>query len=74
MPLLRRFGRGRVGRYEFVGLEGELHGDQIRDRLEFISGTDVEPLSHVPPQGTIVPLLTNWLSFLKRTGCKPNFG
>lgn len=66
-----KIGRGRVGRYEFVGLDGELHGDQIRDRLEFISGTEVEPLSHGAPQNTIVPLLTDWSSFLEGRAANP---
>jgi predicted dehydrogenase len=66
-----KVGRGRCGRYEFVGLDGELHGDQVLGRLEFIQGATSMPLSHAPPTPTIVPLLTDWLAFLKGDGTNP---
>jgi len=65
-----KVGRGRSGRYEFVGLDGELHGDQVHGRLEFIEGCRCIPVEHAPPGHALVPLLHDWLAFLK--GGAPN--
>jgi predicted dehydrogenase len=69
-----KIGKGRTGRYEFVGLDGELHGDQVHGRLEFIQGADIMPVSHAPLTPTIVPLLNDWLAFLKGQAANPVSG
>ncbi|MBU4263346.1 MAG: Gfo/Idh/MocA family oxidoreductase [Proteobacteria bacterium] len=69
-----KVGKGRCGRYEFVGLVGELHGDQVHGRLEFIQGGTIMPLGHVPPAPAIVPLLTDWLALLRGDGANPISG
>ncbi|GAB4340271.1 MAG: Gfo/Idh/MocA family oxidoreductase [Desulfobulbaceae bacterium] len=66
-----RVGKARSGRYEFVGSEGQLHGDQIHNRLEMIRGTDIIPLETGEPQNTIVPLLKDWRDYLAGTGPNP---
>ncbi|MFH1216123.1 MAG: Gfo/Idh/MocA family oxidoreductase [Pseudomonadota bacterium] len=67
-------GRGRSGRYEFVGIDGELHGDQIHGQLDFICGGRREALGHPPLGGTIVPLLADWHSFLSGRATNPVSG
>jgi len=69
-----KVGRGRCGRYEFVGLDGELHGDQVHGRLELLQGATITPLGHAPPTPTLVPLLTDWLAFLRGEGTNPVSG
>jgi predicted dehydrogenase len=69
-----KVGRGRSGRYEFVGLAGELHGDQVHGRLEFIEGTRILPVAHEPPGPAIVPLLHDWHAFLKGEAANPVSG
>jgi predicted dehydrogenase len=60
----------RCGRFEFVGETGQLQGDQVHHTGEMISGQERIALDVKPPVGTIVPLLTDWLGFLK--GTQPN--
>jgi predicted dehydrogenase len=69
-----KVGRARTGRYEFVGHNGELHGDQMHGRLEFVAGTSIEPIIHEAPTGTIVPLLKDWTSFLNGQAINPVSG
>jgi len=69
-----KVGKGRTGRYEFVGLNGELHGDQVHGRLEFLQGAVIEPVKHVPLAPTIVPLLNDWLAFLQGKAANPVSG
>ncbi|MCB2180448.1 MAG: Gfo/Idh/MocA family oxidoreductase [Desulfobulbaceae bacterium] len=69
-----KVGPARTGRYEFVGHDGELQGDQIHGKLEFISGTTIEPIAHEFPAGTIVPLLRDWLLFLQGQAGNPISG
>ena len=65
-----KIGPARSGRFEFVGAAGQLHGDQIHHTAEWIRGTHREPVDPGPPVQTIVPLLTDWLAFLR--GEAPN--
>ncbi|OKY76169.1 MAG: hypothetical protein BM485_02655 [Desulfobulbaceae bacterium DB1] len=69
-----RVGRGRSGRYEFVGIDGELHGDQIHGQLDFIRGSRREVVGHPLLTGTIVPLLADWHSFLSGRAANPVAG
>ena len=64
MVMSSKVGPGRSGRYEFIGELGELHGDQIHQRLEFIQGTDITSLDHAPPAMTLLPLLRDWQAHL----------
>ncbi len=57
-------GHARSGRFEFVGEQGQLHGDQIHDFLELVRGTERTVLAHDPPGNTIMPLLADWRDFL----------
>lgn len=66
-----KIGKARTGRYEFVGVAGELHADQIHGRLEFIHHADIELLTHDGPGGTIVPLLQDWRDYLEGKGDNP---
>ena len=66
-----KVGKARTGRYEFVGIDGELHADQIHGRLEFIHHADIESLAHDGLGGTIVPLLRDWIDYLVGKGGNP---
>ena len=66
-----KIGPARSGRFEFVGADGQLHGDQIHHTAEWIHGTHREPIDPGPPVQTIVPLLTDWLAFLRGEGPNP---
>ncbi len=61
----------RCGRYEFIGSSGELHGDQIHDRLELVQGNRIIQLPHAQPCSTIIPLLHDWYAFLTDQGPNP---
>lgn len=60
-----KVGPGRSGRFEFVGSEGQFHGDQIHGTMAFIGGKTREPLPPFPPVSTLVPLLRDWEGFLQ---------
>ena len=60
----------RSGRFEFVGQNGQLHGDQIHHSCERIQGMKQTSIALGEPVSTIVPLLTDWLSALR--GLRPN--
>ncbi len=65
-----KVGQARSGRYEFVGYEGQLHGDQVHNTMDRIRGTDATRLETGEPASTIVPLLRDWHAFI--TGEKDN--
>ncbi len=69
-----KVGHARSGRFEFVGGEGQLAGDQIYNTCERIQGLDVQPLDPGRPVGTIVPLLEQWREFLAGRGRNPVAG
>lgn len=59
-----KVGSARSGRFEFVGSDGQLYGEQIHDILEFVQGTVINPLEHPAPVSTIEFLLCDWRDFL----------
>ena len=59
-----KVGQARAGRYEFMGEEGQIQGDQIHGVLEMVQGMTITPLPHAPQVPTILPLLGDWLAFL----------
>ena len=61
----------RTGRFEFMGRNGILWGDQIYGHLEWLQGTESTPLACSPPGPTIVNLLEDWYNFLIGTGANP---
>jgi predicted dehydrogenase len=61
----------RAGRYEFVGENGQLHGDQIHGILEKIEGVKVTSLPVTPPGPTLLPLLKDWHALLIGAGNNP---
>ena len=69
--LAGKIGLARVGRYEFMGENGQLQGDQIHGLLEMISAMTITPLPHRPVEPTILPLLKDWLAFLAGTQVNP---
>ncbi len=69
-----KVGHARSGRFEFVGSEGQLAGDQIYNTCERIRGLEVEALDPGRPAGTIVPLLEDWREFLAGRGENPVTG
>lgn len=66
-----KVGHARSGRYEFVGAEQQLHGDQVHNTLEFIHGTGITRLDMGTAANTIVPLLRDWQAFLRGEGKNP---
>ena len=69
-----KVGHARSGRFEFVGYEGQLHGDQVHNTLEFIRGTEVRNLAAGAQMNTLVPLLRDWHEFLTGAGQNPVAG
>jgi predicted dehydrogenase len=69
-----KVGNARSGRFEFVGLDGQLQGDQVHNTLERIHGVDVEKLQPGEPANTILFLLRDWLAFLSGHGENPVSG
>lgn len=65
-----KVGPGRSGRFELVGTGGQLHGDQVHHVGELIQEQNRLPLHPGEPVSTIVPLLRDWLAFLR--GVQPN--
>lgn len=59
-----KVGHSRTGRFEFVGYDGQLHGDQIHNTLKLIRGTDLTTLNAGRQENTIVPLLRDWQAYL----------
>ncbi len=69
-----KVGAARSGRYEFVGHDGQLWGDQVHNRLELVQGTHCMQLGDIVPASTIVPLLTDWQKYLAGEGDNPITG
>ena len=69
-----RVGQARSGRFEFVGSDGQLQGDQVHGTLELVRGTTVTPLHSGEPCNTIVSLLRDWQAFLAGQGENPVTG
>jgi len=61
----------RTGRFEFMGRNGILWGDQIHGSLQWLEGMESRPLSCKPPGPTIVNLLGDWYNFLQGKGENP---
>lgn len=66
-----KVGCARSGRFEFVGYQGQLHGDQVHHTLELIRGTEVTRLRPEGPTETIISLLHEWCAFLSGYGVNP---
>jgi predicted dehydrogenase len=66
-----KVGHARSGRFEFVGYEGQLQGDQVHGTLERITGCAVKKYESCTPVSTIVPLLEEWRDFLAGSGPNP---
>lgn len=62
--LAGKVGAARAGRYEFMGEEGQLQGDQVHGQLELVKGMTITPLPHQAAAPAILPLLHDWLAFL----------
>lgn len=56
--------RSRSGRYEFIGEEGQIHGDQVHGTLQFIDTKTIAPLPLSAPVSTLIPMLSDWRDFL----------
>jgi predicted dehydrogenase len=69
-----KVGNARSGRFEFVGYDGQLHGEQVYNVLELIRGTEVKTLRTEGPENTIVSLLRSWSAFLSGRGANPVTG
>lgn len=69
-----KVGQARSGRFEFVGREGQLVGDQIYNTCECIRHSSRTPLDPGKPVGTIIPLLHDWRDFLLNLGPNPISG
>ncbi len=69
-----KLGRARSGRFEFVGSDGQLAGDQVHNTCARIEGMDIERLDCGEPVGTIIPLLQDWQRFLAGRGDNPITG
>ncbi len=61
----------RTGRFEFVGGAGLLQGDQVHHFCELILGQKRVALDPGEPVSTLVPLLVDWLGFLRGEGPNP---
>lgn len=72
--LAGKVGPARAGRYEFMGENGQLQGDQIHDLLEMINSMTITPLPHEAPRPAILPLLGDWLAFLAGERANPIAG
>lgn len=69
-----KVGHARTGRFEFVGGDGQLHGDQVHGTLELVRGSTVTRLQPGEALNTIVPLLRDWQAFLTGRGGNPVTG
>jgi len=66
-----KIGRARAGRYEFMGENGQLQGDQVHGLLEIIHEMTISPLPHNAIGPAILPLLNDWFSFLSGNQANP---
>lgn len=69
-----KVGHARSGRFEFVGDDGQLHGDQVHHTLELLRGNEMNKLSPGEPCNTIIPLLRAWQAFVRGQGPNPVSG
>jgi predicted dehydrogenase len=60
-----KVGAARSGRFEFIGGLGQLHGDQVHHSCTLIDTKGPALLELQEPVSTIVPLLVEWLGFLR---------
>lgn len=60
-----KIGPARSGRFELIGSQGQLHGDQVLHLLESVHGA--QRISHdcAAPVSTLVPLLSDWCRYLR---------
>jgi predicted dehydrogenase len=66
-----KLGSARCGRYEFVGEQGTLQGDQVHDILQRVEGMTVRDVDREPLRPGIVPLLRDWRDHLRGRGPNP---
>lgn len=66
-----KVGHARSGRFEFVGYQAQLHGDQVHHTLEMIRGTEVKRLQPEGSRNTVSTLLREWCDFLNGRGSNP---
>ncbi|MFC1523433.1 Gfo/Idh/MocA family protein [Thermodesulfobacteriota bacterium] len=66
-----KVGPARTGRFEFVGSDGQLQGDQVHGTMEFIHQNLITPLPPPKPISTLIPLLTAWHKHLIGNGPNP---
>lgn len=66
-----KVGHARSGRFEFVGYDGQLHGDQVHNILEKITSTGVQKDEACETVNTIIPLLQDWRRFLEGKAANP---
>jgi predicted dehydrogenase len=64
----------RSGRYEFIGSDGQLQGDQVQGFIEFVRGATIERLTMDKPVPTIIPFLNAWRDYLRGEGQNPVSG
>ena len=69
-----KVGHARSGRFEFIGHQGTLCGDQIYGSCEKITHTSLTPVPVTGEPATIVPLLGQWVDFLRGIGPNPITG
>ena len=69
-----KVGQARSGRFEFIGSDGQLQGDQVHGTLELVRGTKVTRLQPEVSCNTIIPLLRDWHAFLTGQGPNPVSG
>lgn len=66
-----KIGPARSGRFELIGSQGQLHGDQVLHLLESVQGAQRTTLDCPDAVSTLVPLLTDWCRFLRGEGDNP---
>jgi len=66
-----KVGHARSGRYEFVGEDGQLHGDQVHGFVEEIRGARLRRLANHRPEPAILHLLRAWAAFLGGQAANP---
>lgn len=69
-----KVGHARSGRFEFIGSDCQLQGDQVHGTVELVRGTTVTRLQPGVPCNTIIPLLRDWHAFLTGRGPNPVSG
>ena len=66
-----KIGSARSGRFEFIGNQGQLHGDQVHHVGELIREQDRLLLETGEPVKAIEPFLLDWLAFLRGSRANP---